>query len=99
MLFSDIRGYTAFSEAVAPEVVVEMLNSYLDVQTAIVERHGGDVDKFIGDEVVAVFQGADMERERRRQRPRDPAARSPTCSRRTRSGTCTSASASPPARW
>ena len=39
-----------------------MLNDYLDVQTEIVERHGGDVDKFIGDEVVAVFQGPDMER-------------------------------------
>ena len=62
VLFSDIRGYTAFSEAVAPEVVVEMLNHYLDAQTEIVERHGGDVDKFIGDEVVAVFQGPDMER-------------------------------------
>jgi adenylate cyclase len=63
VLFSDIRGYTAFAEAVAPEVVVEMLNQYLDAQTAIVERHGGDVDKFIGDEVVAVFQGPDMERD------------------------------------
>ena len=61
-LFSDIRGYTAFSEAVSPEVVVEMLNDYLDVQTEIVERNSGDVDKFIGDEVVAVFQGPDMER-------------------------------------
>jgi adenylate cyclase len=62
VLFSDIRGYTSFAESVAPEVVVEMLNQYLDAQTAIVERHGGDVDKFIGDEVVAVFQGQDMER-------------------------------------
>ena len=62
VLFSDIRGYTAFSESVAPEVVVEMLNQYLDAQTVIVERHGGDVDKFIGDEVIAVFQGPDMER-------------------------------------
>ena len=62
VLFSDIRGYTAFSENVAPEVVVEMLNQYLDAQTVIVERHGGDVDKFIGDAVIAVFQGPDMER-------------------------------------
>jgi len=62
VLFSDIRGYTAFAEVVAPEVVVEMLNQYLEAQTAIVERHGGDVDKFIGDEVVAVFQGPRMER-------------------------------------
>jgi adenylate cyclase len=62
VLFSDIRGYTAFAEGVAPEVVVEMLNQYLETQTAIVERLGGDVDKFIGDELVAVFQGPDMER-------------------------------------
>ena len=62
VLFSDIRGYTAFSEANPPEVVVEMLNSYLDAQTGIVERHDGDVDKFIGDEVVAVFQGEGMEK-------------------------------------
>ncbi len=62
LLFSDIRGYTAFSESVAPEVVVEMLNLYLETQTAIVEKHGGDVDKFVGDEVIAVFQGEHMER-------------------------------------
>lgn len=62
VLFSDIRGYTTFSEANPPEVVVEMLNSYLDAQTAIIEAHGGDVDKFIGDEVVALFQGEEMER-------------------------------------
>lgn len=62
VLFSDIRGYTGFTEAVAPEVVVEMLNVYLETQTAIVEAHGGDVDKFVGDEVVALFQGPEMER-------------------------------------
>ncbi len=62
MLFSDIRGFTAFAETVDPEAVVEMLNSYLDTQTAIVERHGGDVDKFIADELVAVFLGDGMER-------------------------------------
>lgn len=62
ILFSDIRGFTAFAERVAPEVVVEMLNHFFDSQTTIIERHGGDVDKFIGDEVVAVFMGADMTR-------------------------------------
>lgn len=62
VLFSDIRGYTAFSEQVPPEVVVEMLNNYLDLQAGIIERHDGDVDKFVGDEVVAVFQGEAMER-------------------------------------
>jgi adenylate cyclase len=61
VLFSDIRGYTAFSESVAPEVVVEMLNLYLDTQTVLVRAAGGDVDKFIGDALVAVFDGADRE--------------------------------------
>lgn len=61
MLFSDIRGYTAFAETVKPEVVVEMLNLYLDTQTRIVASHGGDVDKFIADALVAVFLGETME--------------------------------------
>lgn len=62
VIFTDIRGYTAFSERVPPEVVIEALNSYFDVQTDIVERHGGDVDKFVGDALVAVFEGEEMER-------------------------------------
>src|SRR5690606_1565765 len=48
---------TAFSEAVAPEAVVEMLNRVLDAQARVVHRHGGDIDKFVGDELMAVFQG------------------------------------------
>lgn len=61
VLFTDIRGYTEFSESVAPEVVIEALNRYFEVQTAIVEKHGGDVDKFVGDALVAVFDGQDRE--------------------------------------
>jgi adenylate cyclase len=60
MLFSDIRGYTAFAERVDPEVVVEMLNIYFQHQAEIVQRHGGDVDKYVGDQLLAVFQGEDM---------------------------------------
>jgi adenylate cyclase len=60
MLFSDIRGYTAFSERVDPEVVVEMLNLYFQHQAEIVQRHGGDVDKYVGDQLLAVFQGENM---------------------------------------
>ena len=60
MLFSDIRGYTAFSERVDPEVVVEMLNLYFQHQAEIVQSHGGDVDKYVGDQLLAVFQGEDM---------------------------------------
>ncbi|WP_146348076.1 adenylate/guanylate cyclase domain-containing protein [Phaeobacter marinintestinus] len=61
VIFTDIRGYTEFSERVPPETVIEALNSYFDVQTDIVEQHGGDVDKFVGDALVAVFEGDDME--------------------------------------
>jgi adenylate cyclase len=62
MMFSDIRGFTAFSERVDPQVVVEMLNLYLSRQAEIVEANGGDIDKFVGDELVAIFQGEDMAR-------------------------------------
>ena len=62
VLFSDVRGFTAYSETVEPEQVVEMLNRYLDAQAQVVERHGGDIDKFVGDELMAHFHGPDMER-------------------------------------
>ncbi|HEV8321555.1 MAG TPA: adenylate/guanylate cyclase domain-containing protein [Myxococcota bacterium] len=55
VFFSDIRGFTAYSERVSPEKVVAMLNRYLHAQTDLVRRHGGDVDKYVGDELVAVF--------------------------------------------
>lgn len=61
VIFTDIRGYTEFSERVPPEVVIDVLNRYFDVQTDIVEQHQGDVDKFIGDALVAVFEGEGME--------------------------------------
>ncbi|UEM07769.1 HAMP domain-containing protein (plasmid) [Skermanella rosea] len=60
MLFSDIRGYTAFAERVDPETVVEMLNFYFQHQAEIVQRHHGDVDKYVGDQLLAVFQGDEM---------------------------------------
>jgi adenylate cyclase len=60
VFFSDVRGFTSFSEKVEPERVVAMLNSILSRQTAIVKKYGGDIDKFVGDELVAVFLGNDM---------------------------------------
>jgi adenylate cyclase len=62
VLFSDIRGFTAFSESVEPEVVIDMLNTFLRHQAYIVKQYQGDIDKFVGDELVAVFQGKDMVR-------------------------------------
>jgi adenylate cyclase len=60
MLFCDIRGYTAFAERRAPETVVEVLNLYFQQQADIVAAHKGDIDKFVGDQILAVFQGEDM---------------------------------------
>lgn len=60
VLFSDIRGFTSFSERVEPEVVIELLNSYLSKQASIVMRYHGGIDKFVGDQMIAVFEGEDM---------------------------------------
>ena len=57
VLFSDIRGFTQFCENTPPKEVVSMLNDYLGFQADLVEAFGGDVDKFVGDEMVAVFSG------------------------------------------
>jgi adenylate cyclase len=55
VLFSDIRGFTTFSESTSPEQAVEVLNEYLEAMTAAVFRHGGTVDKYVGDCVMALF--------------------------------------------
>ncbi|MEE9167947.1 MAG: adenylate/guanylate cyclase domain-containing protein [Candidatus Neomarinimicrobiota bacterium] len=60
VLFSDIRGFTAYSEGVEPETVIEMLNTFLNEQAQIVKQYNGDIDKFVGDELMAVFQGEGM---------------------------------------
>jgi class 3 adenylate cyclase len=59
VLFSDIRGFTAFSEQRTAEEVIQMLNRFLGFQAEIVTDYGGSVDKFVGDEMVAVFMGDD----------------------------------------
>ena len=60
VLFSDIRGFTAFTENMDPAEVFKMLNLYLSVQIKIVEEYQGIIDKLTGDEVMAVFRGPDM---------------------------------------
>jgi adenylate cyclase len=55
ILFSDIRNFTAYAETVPPDRVVALLNRYLQAQADVVEKYGGDIDKFVGDELMAVF--------------------------------------------
>ncbi len=59
VLFADLRGFTAFSESRAASEIVRELNGLLSAQADVVLSAGGDVDKFIGDAVMAVFLGSE----------------------------------------
>lgn len=59
LLYSDVRAFTSFAEDSSPEAVVEFLNRLMTIQVRIVRAHGGDVDKMIGDALLAHFGGAD----------------------------------------
>lgn len=61
VLFSDLEGFTKMSHALQPEMVAKLLNRYLDMLSQVVLDHGGVIDKFVGDAVVA-FWGAPIAR-------------------------------------
>lgn len=65
-LFTDIEGFTSMCQSQPPEVVASTLNEYLDTMSDVVLKHGGTIDKFVADAVIA-FWGAPL------ARPDDPA--------------------------
>jgi class 3 adenylate cyclase len=60
VLFSDIRGFTSFSETRDPAEVMSVLNEVMNLQAQIVGQFDGDIDKYVGDELMAVFEGDNM---------------------------------------
>ena len=61
VVFTDLEGFTALSHAIDAQMVATLLNRYLDVLSDVVLAHGGTIDKFVGDAVVA-FWGAPISR-------------------------------------
>jgi adenylate cyclase len=60
-LFTDLEGFTKLSHAITPETLSKLLNRYLDLMSEIVLKHGGTLDKFVGDALVT-FWGAPIAR-------------------------------------
>ena len=61
-LFTDVRGFTSLSESLEPEQVTYIMNKALTAQQKAVQKHGGMVDKYIGDAMMAIFNAPiDME--------------------------------------
>jgi class 3 adenylate cyclase len=57
LLFSDVRKFSQMTSKMVPEEIVEIINIYLDLQARIIEENDGIVDKFVGDQVMAIFLG------------------------------------------
>lgn len=61
-MFADIRGFTAYSKVTSPEATIVLLNRYLSPMTKVIHRHGGTVDKYRGDGIMAFFGAPGLSR-------------------------------------
>ncbi len=55
IFFSDVRNFTMIAERLEPEQIVKLINVYFQLQTEIIEKYSGVVDKFMGDQIMAIF--------------------------------------------
>ncbi|MDD5475118.1 MAG: bacteriohemerythrin [Syntrophales bacterium] len=55
VLFSDIRNFTTISESLTPREIFRFLNSYFQPMESVIAAHGGIIDKYVGDEIMALF--------------------------------------------
>lgn len=55
VFFSDVRGFTAMSETMDPEALVKVLNRYMSRMVRVILEHGGIVDKYVGDAIMAIW--------------------------------------------
>ncbi len=62
LFYSDIRDFSGFAEQNSPETVVDFLNQIMTLQVTIIQHHEGDIDKMIGDAVLARFDGVEGHR-------------------------------------
>ena len=67
LIFTDVAGFTTISENLPPTTLVYVLSEYMDGMTRIILEHGGTIDKFIGDAVMAIF-GAPVDQDDHPQR-------------------------------
>ena len=58
VMFSDLVGFTPMSATMTAPELITLLNDYFDVMCPIVKAHGGDIDKFIGDAIMAIYDDA-----------------------------------------
>jgi adenylate cyclase len=59
VLFADIRGFTPFSEALLPYDVIHVLNRYFNIMGHVISSHGGRIDNYMGDGLMAIFEADD----------------------------------------